>query len=277
VTILAVLAAAVMAVCYGAASVLQAIGVRSGAPAAALDPGLLIRMLRQLPYLLGLGLDGLGFLASLLALRHLPLFLVQAAAAGGVGITALLATRLLAVRLGNRDRCALLGLGAGVVLLALSAQPERAGDPGHTFGRVVLILLAPTLVAALVAGRAGAFSPAALAAVAGAAFSGVAIAARGVAVPHAWWHLVTEPLAWAVLGYGVLGAWVFAAALQRGAVTLVAAVVFAVETVLPAAVGLHWLGDSTRSGMAVPAVVGFVVTLTAAVGLAAYAQPVVAG
>jgi hypothetical protein len=60
-------------------------------------------------------------------------------------------------------------------------------------------------------------------------------------------------------------------------VTLVAAVVFAVETVLPAAVGLHWLGDSTRSGMAVPAVVGFVVTLTAAVGLAAYAQPVVAG
>jgi hypothetical protein len=275
VTILAVVAAAVMAVCYGAASVLQAIGVRSEqVPTGGLDPGLLLRMLRQLPYLLGLGLDGAGFLASLLALRHLPLFLVQAAAAGGVGITALLAARLLAVRLGSRDRLALVALGAGVVLLALSARPESSTDPGDTFGWTVLILVAPTLLAALVAGHAGAFSPAALATVAGAAFSGVAIAARGVAVPHPWWQLIEKPLAWAVVGYGVIGAWVFAAALERGAVTLVTAVVFAVETVLPAAVGLHWLGDSTRSGMALPAAAGFVVTVVAAVGLAAYAQPV---
>jgi hypothetical protein len=273
VTILAVVAAAVMAACYGTASVLQAIGVRTAAPSAGLDPGLMLRMLRQLPYLIGLALDGVGFLASLLALRHLPLFLVQAAAAGGVGITALLATRLLAVRLGPRDRWALVALGAGVVLLALSANPEGADNPGRTFGRVVLILVAPTLLAALVAGHAGALSPAALAAVAGAAFSGVAIAARGVEVPHPWWHLVDKPLAWAVLGYGVIGAWVFAAALDRGAVTVVAAVVFAVETVLPAGVGLHWLGDSTRSGMAVPAVAGFVITLAAALALAAYAQP----
>jgi hypothetical protein len=233
----------------------------------------LLRMLRQLPYLAGLALDGAGFLASLLALRHLPLFLVQAAAAGGVGITALLANRFLAVRFAARDRLALVALAAGVVLLALSAAPAGATDPGRTFGRVVLVLVVPTLLAALLAGSAGPWSAPALATVAGAAFSGVAIAARGVAVPDAWWHLVEKPLAWAVVGYGVIGAWVFAAALERGAVTLVAAIVFAVETVLPAAVGLHWLGDSTRSGMAGPAVVGFVVTVTAAVGLAAYAQP----
>jgi hypothetical protein len=270
---LAVLAAAVMAICYGTASVLQAIGIRSGAPSSGLHPGLLIRMLRQLPYLAGLALDGVGFLASLLALRHLPLFLVQAGAAGGVGITALLATRLLALRLARRDVAALYALGAGVVLLAISARPESSADPGSTFGRVVLILVAPTLVFALLAPLAGSYAPAALAAVAGSAFSGVAIAARGVMVPHPWWHLVDKPLAWAVVGYGVLGAWVFAAALERGAVTVVAAVVFAVETVLPAGVGLHWLGDSTRSGMALPAVVGFLITVAAAVGLAGYAQP----
>jgi hypothetical protein len=273
VTILAVTAAAVMALCYGTASVLQAIGLRSGAPSVGLDLGLLVRMLRQLPYLAGLVLDGLGFLASLLALRHLPLFLVQAAAAGGVGITALLATRLLGLRLAARDVAALCALGAGVVLLAISARPQSSTDPGHTFGRVVLILVVPTLLAALLAPHAGSYAPAALAAVAGSAFSGVAIAARGVVVPHPWWHLLDKPLAWAVVGYGVLGAWVFAAALERGAVTVVAAVVFAVETVLPAGVGLHWLGDSTRSGMALPAVVGFLITLAAAVGLAGYAQP----
>jgi hypothetical protein len=53
--------------------------------------------------------------------------------------------------------------------------------------------------------------------------------------------------------------------------------VFAVVTVLPAAVGLHWLGDSTRAGMALPAGVGFLVTLAAAVALAAYAQPAAPG
>jgi hypothetical protein len=274
---LAVSAAAVMAICYGTASVLQAIGIRSGAPSAGLDPSLLIRMLRQLPYLAGLTLDALGFLASLLALRHLPLFLVQAAAAAGVGITALLATRLLGLRLAGRDVAALVALGFGVALLAFSARPESSADPGATFGWVVLTLLAPTLLAALLAPHAKAHAPAAMAAVAGSAFSGVAIAARGVMVPHPWWHLVGTPLAWAVVGYGVLGAWVFAAALERGAVTVVAAVVFAVETVLPAAVGLHWLGDSTRAGMALPAGVGFLVTLAAAVALAAYAQPAAPG
>jgi hypothetical protein len=142
---------------------------------------------------------------------------------------------------------------------------------------VVLILVAPTLVSALLAPHAGSAAPAVMAAVAGGAFSGVAIAARGVMVPHPWWHLLGKPLAWAVVGYGVLGAWVFAAALERGAVTVVAAVVFAVETVVPAGVGLHWLGDSTRSGMALPAALGFAITLAAAVGLAGYAQPAAPG
>ena len=45
----------------------------------------------QLPYLAGLALDGLGFVGNVVALRQLPLFLVEAIVAGSVGVTAVIA------------------------------------------------------------------------------------------------------------------------------------------------------------------------------------------
>jgi hypothetical protein len=59
--------------------------------------------------------------------------------------------------------------------------------------------------------------------------------------------------------------------LQRGAVTAATAALFAAETVGPAAVGLAFLGDSARSGLAVVAAAGFVVTLGACLALTRYA------
>ena len=42
------------------------------------DPGLIVRLLRQWRFVASLGIDLLGFLAQLVALRRLPLFAVQA-------------------------------------------------------------------------------------------------------------------------------------------------------------------------------------------------------
>ena len=79
-------AAVVAAVCYGVASVMQAIAARAAShrPAAGtpgqegsappgLDPGLLVRMLGQWRFVASLGLDTLGFLGQLIALHRLPL------------------------------------------------------------------------------------------------------------------------------------------------------------------------------------------------------------
>ena len=70
------------AVCFGTATVLQAIAARS---AAATGPGgdvaLLWRALRQWRYLAGLALDGLGFVLQILALRSVPIYAVGAALA----------------------------------------------------------------------------------------------------------------------------------------------------------------------------------------------------
>jgi hypothetical protein len=101
----------------------------------------------------------------------------------------------------------------------------------------------------------------------------VGIAARALPVSGSWLHLLAEPLTYAVLAYGGLGAVLFAAGLERGSVTVVVAVVFAIETVVPAAVGLAVLGDTARPGLAAVAVVGFLITVGSALLLAGFAQP----
>ena len=270
---LGLLGAFVSALCYGTASVLQSVGSRRVAASAELDPRLLVRLAGQLPYVAGLVLDVLGFAASVLALRTLPLFLVQAAVAGSVGVTALAATWLLGVRLRPVEVGALVGAGAGLLLLALSAHPAPA-VPVPPSGRwLVLAGAVLVLVLGVVSARVpGPFGVAALAAGAGLAFGGVGVAARILELPRPLWRVLTEPEAYALVGYGVLGLLLFATALQRGAVTTVSAIMVAVETVVPAAIGLAWLGDSARPGYAWVAAAGFALTVVSAVELARHGQ-----
>jgi hypothetical protein len=87
----ALLALAGTVICYGSATVLQNVAAQRAEGHAGTDPLLAVRLLRDLPYLAGTVLDGLGFLLSLLALRRLPVFAVQAGVASSIGVTAALA------------------------------------------------------------------------------------------------------------------------------------------------------------------------------------------
>src|SRR3954467_3221536 len=106
-------AALASAVAFGVASVLQAVGSRRIATAA---PGarLRLRLLRSLPDPAGLARDAAGFAAMVVALRSLPLFVVESAIASSVGVTALVAVRWLGARLGPRERVPLPRMLAGV-------------------------------------------------------------------------------------------------------------------------------------------------------------------
>jgi len=73
---------------YGSASVLQSVAARKAESSSGLDPRLFVRLAGSVPYVSGLGLDLGAFLASLVALRTLPLFFVQSAVAASVGVTA---------------------------------------------------------------------------------------------------------------------------------------------------------------------------------------------
>ena len=57
------------ALCYGVGSVLQAVAARGTATAEGLDPRLLLRLARSWHYLVGVALDGLGFVLAVAAVR----------------------------------------------------------------------------------------------------------------------------------------------------------------------------------------------------------------
>jgi hypothetical protein len=266
--VLGMACALLAAVAYGGASVLQGVAARRAEPSSGLDPALIVGLARSVPYVCGLGLDLAAFVASLVALRTMPLFLVQSAVASSVGVTAVIAAAL-GARLGGREIASLIVLGSGLLLLATSARPEQ-GNPlslGLRWGLLacVVVLTAAGTFAARGNGRS---SAPVLAVLAGLAFTVVAVTARSLSVPSPLWHLLADPGLWAILAHGALGMELFTTALQRGSVTGATAMTFAVETIVPAGIGLAFLGDSTRPGYAVVAAGGFMLTIAGTLALA---------
>ena len=257
------LAALAGTLAYGAGSVLQAVGAaRASGPA----------VLRNPAYLAGLGCDAVAWLASIVALRQLPLFVVQSLLAGSLGVTVLLAAVFLGARLSGRDlTCIAVVIAALAVVAAASGEQSARPAPG---GFVAVAIVALVLTAGFVVAAYGRTGWLAMAAAAGLAFSGAALAARAVQTGAGPGSLVTQPLAWAVLGFGALGAVAYARSLERGAVGPATAVLWGIEVVVPGAVGVAVLGDGVRSGWAAPAVLAVLsVAIACAVLATSPAQP----
>ncbi len=266
--ILALAAALGSAVCYGVASVLQALGAR----ATERTGGGLVRVIGQLPFVVGIALDITGFLLQALALRGLPLFVVQAAQAGNLAVTAVVAVPVLRVRLAPRQWAAVGGVTTGLALLALSAGAENARPPGFGF-RLGLLVCAVALVplgvvAARLAG-AKADKGAGVGVVSGLGFGVTALGIRALDTGHPF----GDPALYAVVVSGVAAFLFFTVGLQRGSVTAVSAAVVVGETALPALVGVLALGDHTRTGYAPAAVVGFLLAVAGALVLSRFTEP----
>ncbi|HEX9358208.1 MAG TPA: hypothetical protein VF933_30880, partial [Streptosporangiaceae bacterium] len=71
---------------------------------------------------------------------------------------------------------------------------------------------------------------------------------------------------------GVVSFMLYAAALDNGSVTVATAAVVLAETAPPALIGILFLGDRTRPGLALVAVVAFVLAVTCAVLLARFGE-----
>ena len=260
--------ASAASVSYGSATVLQARGV--GLLANVGDPAPSVRRLRAgLPYGAGLILDGAGFLMSVVALRTLPVFLVQALVCSSVAITAVLAVPVLGAVLDRQHAFALIVTCVGLALVAISAREGSATavPMSARWGLLVAALPIGTVVCVAVQSR-GTARAVTFAVAAGLAFAVVAISARSLDLAHVGWHTLTDPTTWAVLVNGAIGAVAYAGALAAGQITAVAAVTFTIETLVPAGVGLMFLGDRVQSGYGLLVWVGMLGTLTGAVLLA---------
>lgn len=258
----------------GLGSAMEAFGVhRAAARYPTARPTDLGPLLRTPQYVAGLGVDVLGSVCTVIALQYLPLFLVQAIVAASVGVTAV----VMAVTGRPVGRRAWIALGAslaGLALLASSAEPNDGPMLDTVWQWLLLASALPlTGLGLVVERRPRRATPVLFGLLAGVAFSVVSISARGLDLPEPPWMLVRMPSAWAIAALGILGTVFFARGLQHGRVTVVAAVTFTTETVLPAAVGLLFLGDQIRPGREPLAMIGFGIAVVAAMFLARFAAP----
>lgn len=255
--ILALAAAVGAALGYGVATIMQAVATRR---ASGLD------LVRQPLVVAALVLDGVAFVLSLLALDHLPLFVVQAIQASSLVVVVLLARVVLAAPLRPRDGVAVGIVVAALVVLAAAAGEQPAAPAPGAFTGVMLAVTGVLVLALLVAYRRG--SMWVLGTLAGLGYSGAALAARGAHGAGDLLHTVLQPLTIAIVGCGAVGVLGYLRALERGPVGPVAALLSVLEVVVPGAVGIAVLGDEIRAGWAVPVAVAVLAALVGCVLLA---------
>ena len=107
--------------------------------------------------------------------------------------------------------------------------------------------------------------------IAGSAFGTVGVAVR--VIPNLLeLTLLRDPALYALLGSGILGFMMYADGLRRGPVTSTTAALLIAQIVGSAVLGELILGDRIKIGFVFPAVVGAVITVSAAISLARFAQ-----
>jgi drug/metabolite transporter (DMT)-like permease len=276
------ISALLAACCYGVASVMQGLAARAASDgSASINPRLLVRMLGQWRFIASLGLDLTGFIAQLIALRRLPLFAVQAAIASSLAVTAVSAAWLAHHVLARREWLAVIAVTVGVTMLGSSAGVSGAVNPGVEFRFGLIIAIALLGLAGVAAARLrGRRRTLALGMIAGFGYGVVGVAAR-ILVGFSPTDLVRDPAAYALAAAGVMSFMFYASALEHGNVTTATAATVVTETVLPATIGVIFLGDTTRHGLVGVAAAGFALAVAGALTLARFGEtepaPVPAG
>ncbi|MEU4094633.1 DMT family transporter [Streptomyces sp. NPDC026673] len=264
------------AVLMGTATVIQALGARQAAAATPEAAGsgakTLLAALRRWPFVVGVGLDMLGFAAELIALRSVALFVVEAALASSLAVTAVVAALLLKVRLRAAEWTAVGAVCVGLGVLAVSAGRD-GGEEGDMRLRLAILGTAVALAVAgrIVESRVTRNRAAVLGAVAGLSFGAVAVAVR-MLIGFEVGELLSDPATYAVVISGLTGFVFLVGALQAGSVTAATAAMVITESLWPAAFGVVWLGDSTRHDRAPLAVLGFALSIAGALALARFGE-----
>lgn len=263
-------------VCYGTASVFQAVATRSVEPAgnSGVDAVLLMRAVRQWRYLAGIGLDGLGFVLQVMALRLVPIYVVAAALAASIAVTGIVSAWVLSARLSAAEWTAVGVVCGSLAVLACAAGPGHFRRAPAGLGWALIGVVAAIFVAGAAAGRLRDRERAlALGLGAGSGFGVVEVGVRLMDVfdpTKATFY--THPALYAAAGGGAAGFLLLTSALQRGSVTTTVAAMVVGETIAPALVGVVWLGDTARDGLGWLVIVGFTVAVSATLVLARFGE-----
>ncbi len=258
---LSLIAAIGCAVSNGIAAILEKIGSNNELKSGKLSLSTFWLISKNFTYLAGIALDLLAWLLTLFAVHNLPLFEVQPIIACSIIVTIIVEHFLFNHPLNYKFIGSLFVIIVGLGLLALASSPEKSSVIGETVR--LGIFLAPVLlsiVGLLVIKIKNKYSTLTLAAMSGLAFGGVSISGRAINFTSPYIHILTNPLLWIILPYGILGIFFFTIALQRSTATSVSATMIAGETILPILIGIGFLGDHPRNSLWIPMVIGIVFT-----------------
>lgn len=221
-------------------------------------------------YLAGLLTDLVAWGFTVLALRQLPVFAVQAVIGGSIAVTAVVGARLAGVTLPLPSRIGVIACLAGLVLVAGSAGGE---EPPRISGTVDIVLFVAVLllgVAVLILRQGRHAWPLAL--VAGMGFGGSALSVRAAHVQTGetldLTLLLAQPSTYLVLGFGAVGLIGYTAALARGDIGPITAVFLVTEVLVPGMFGILLLGDPVRPGWIWALLVGLTAAVAGTVVLA---------
>ena len=267
--LLAFLAALASAALYAAAVTLQALEARRAPADLHLRASLIVFLFKRPLWLLGTVLGLIGWPLQALALAFAPLALVQPVMALSVVGLLIAGHYVLGERITRRSALAVVAIVGGIALLALTI-PTGSGSGHGALIAGALTLLGLLAVAPLIPWRHRPAGANALACAAGAAYVLVALSTTlldGALGRGSWLPAV----AWLALAGASAGAGGITemSAFRLAAATVVAPVIFAMETVVPALMGPLFgqpLGSSPVSvavDLGALALVGLGVTLLA--------------
>jgi hypothetical protein len=217
-------------------------------------------LLTEPRYLGGLGIDGLGWVCTVIALRHVPVFAVQAVLGGAIPVTAIAMRVLYGSALRPIERAAVGACLVGLGLVAGSVgrdqpQPVPSSTVLLLFGEAGLLAAALTFLLATHRER-----PAVLAVIAGLGFGGTSLAVRAAHLHSTTLvgagGLFTEPTTYLVLSFWVVGLTSYIRALTIGRLAEVTALLVVTEVVVPGVLSVALLGDSVRDGWGVALAAG---------------------
>jgi len=204
------------------------------------------RLLGSRRWVLGFAIESFGWALFVLALALAPLSLVQATAAGGIGILALLVSRVTNVPLSPHERLGVVIAVAGLVLLGISLAGGH-GEGGGAGYLTVGLWIGASAVAALVSvqllgdriGAAPAYGVAA-----GLLFAAGDISTKA-AVEATDSHLAFVAALIAAYAFGTL---VLQAGFQRGSALTTAGIATLLTNALPIVAGMTIFGEPLPDG-----------------------------
>jgi len=247
---LAYVAGSGASVCYGLATVLEQIAARKETRIKKANPSVLLKLLKQIPYLEGIALDIIGLLLVLYAVRILPLFLVQSFVASSLIVSALVDYYWLKSEITGREKLSIVMVLIGIIVLGVVAHPGTSKPISQVYEWIV-IAGAPALFMvsfAVMKAKASHAASITLSVVAGLAFGATSLIARIINYHHLDLYSKTGLLVIALIIYGLLGMTMLTVALQRENINHVNSALYSSEVMIPSILGIIFLGDKVNSG-----------------------------